>query len=224
MIFHIFSNFFISFSIFLFLVSLLAVSLLLGRVFIDDQPLDRFLVTIFYFTTQSNVIIFLIITLYLLKKFKQPWFKIIALIGLIDIVVTGLFFHLFLASYMNSVGFMQQVLHTVVPILYLIFYFVILEDTFRIRDIWISLIHPVIYALSIYTYIHPIFGQLISRVMVDLPGASYVYPFLDPATYEHGYRGLLLFNFGILIPTILIISLLLIYLKSRLEKFLINSQ
>ncbi len=213
-----------SFSLFLFLVSLLAVSLLLGRVFIDDHPLDRFLVTIFYFTTQSNVIIFLIMIFYLLKKTNKSWFKILAFIGLIDIVITGLFFHLFLASYMDSVGFMQQVLHTVVPLLYILFYFIIIEDAFKIKDIWISLIHPVIYVISIYTWIHPLFGQLISRVMVDLPGASYVYPFLDPATYEHSIVGLILFNFGILTPTILVISFLLIYMKSRLEMVLKNGQ
>ena len=47
-----------SFSIIFFLFSLTAIGLLIGRVFIDENPFERFLVTIFYFTTQSNLVIF----------------------------------------------------------------------------------------------------------------------------------------------------------------------
>lgn len=213
-----------SFSIFVFLISLLAVSLLAGRVFIDDNPADRFLVTIFYFTTQSNTIIFLILLLFIFKKNNTKWFKIFALIGLIDIVITGLFFHLFLANYMESVGFMQQILHTVVPIFYLLFYFIVLDHTFKIKQCWISLIHPVIYGALVYLIIHPFFGQILTQVMVNLPGASYVYPFLDPSNYQHGIGGLLLFIFGVLTPIILLITSLLIYLKSQLEKSLLKQK
>lgn len=211
-----------SFSIFFFIVSLLAVSLLVGRVLLSENPFNRFLVTIFYFTTQSNFLIFFVILFYLLKKDKGNLFKVFAFIALIDITMTGFFFHILLASYMENVGFMQQVLHTVVPIFYIAFYFIILKDTIKINKFWISLIHPVIYVVLVYLLIHPFFGDILIEVMTDLPGASYVYPFLDPSRYSMGVPGLLIFICCILTPVILLTSLLMIYTKSKLELAIIK--
>jgi len=207
-----------SFTITFFLFSFTAMCLLLGRVFIDEHPLDRFLVTIFYFTTQSNLLIFFILLLYILKKDTHRWYPKICFIGLIDITITGFVFHLFLASYMTNVGFMQHLLHTVIPLFYLLFYFVVLDHKLELKNFWICLIHPLVFVVSIYTWIHPLFGDLLSRVMTDLQGASYVYPFLDPSNYARGTLGLILFNLGFLTPIVILISLLLLYLKTKLEQ------
>ncbi len=207
-----------SFSIIGFSLSLLAMALLLGRVFIDVHPLDRFLVTIFYFTTQSNIIIFIIMTSFLMKKSEKRWFEILAFIGLLDITITGLFFHLFLTQYMNSLGFIQQLLHTIIPIYYLLFYFIFIDDLFHLIDIWILFIHPIIYVVSVYTWIHPIFGPMLERVMVDLEGASYVYPFLDPSIYNQDSTLFFFLNLLLLTLIICVISFILILLKSLLER------
>jgi hypothetical protein len=206
-----------SFSIIFFLFSLTAIGLLIGRVFIDENPFERFLVTIFYFTTQSNLVIFIILLLFIFKKNNKKWYSVLCFIGLIDITITGLVFHLFLASYMTSIGLMQHLLHTVIPILYLFFYFFIFSHQLQLKNFWISLIHPLIFVVSVYTWIHPFFGDTLLRVMTDLESASYVYPFLDPSIYVRGTLGLILFNFGLLTPLIFIISILMILLKRKFE-------
>ena len=207
-----------SFSIFVFLFSLLAVSLLIGRIFIDDNPLERFLVTIFYFTTQSNFLIFIIMSLFLLKKNNNRWYPILCFIGLIDITITGLIFHIFLSSYMSSIGLMQQLLHTVIPIIYILFYFVVFNEKIKIKYFWISLIHPMIFIISVYAWIHPFFSHVFITVIPDISGSSYVYPILDPANYTYGIWGLILFIFGLLTPFLILVTLGMIYLKSKIEQ------
>lgn len=210
------SKFVSSFSIFGFSLSLLAMILLLGRIFIDEHVFDRFLVTSFYFTTQSNVIIFVVMTAFLFKRSKTKWFRILAIIGLLDIIITGLFFHLFLTSYL-SVGFMQQLLHTIIPIFYLIFYFLFIDDIFHVKDLWILLIHPIVFVVSVYTWIHPFFGPILESIMSDLPGSSYVYPFLDPLIYHQNSQSSFLLNLILLTFIIVFISLIIIVVKSRFE-------
>lgn len=211
-----------SFSILVFLVSTLGVGLLIGRIFIDDQSFERFLVTIFYFTTQSNILVFIIMLLFLLKKDGPNWYKILSLIALIDITITGLIFHIFLTSFVANISLMQHILHTITPLLYIAFYYIVLDHKFKINQFWIGLIHPLIFLASVYSWIHPFFGHRIELIMLDFQGASYVYPFLDPATYSNGIMGLILFNFGLLAPFIILITILLIWIKSKIELSLIK--
>lgn len=210
-------NFVSSFSIFVFLIATTGIGLLIGRIFIDDQVLSRFLVTIFYFTTQSNFLVFIIMLLFVFRRSNFSWFKALSFIGLIDITITGLVFHIFLTSYIANINFMQQLLHTITPLLYIAFYFIVLTDQLKLKDFWIALIHPLVFVVSVYTWIHPLFGEKIQSVMTDLQGASYVYPFLDPATYDNGITGLILFNFGLLTPLIILLTLGLIFIKSKFE-------
>ena len=100
---------------------------------------------------------------------------------------------------------------------YLFFYFVIFSHQLQLKNFWISLIHPLIFVVSVYTWIHPFFGDTLLRVMTDLESASYVYPFLDPSIYVRGTLGLILFNFGLLTTLIFIISILMILLKRKFE-------
>lgn len=207
-----------SFSIFVFLISALGVGLLIGRIFIDDQAIDRLLVTIFYFTTQSNFLVFMIMLFFLLKKDGKKWFKFLSLIALVDITITGLVFHIFLTTYVAHINLMQHLLHTITPVFYLAFYFIVLDHKFKVNQFWIGLIHPLIFIASVYTWIHPLFGDRIALIMLDFQGASYVYPFLDPATYNGNFLKLILFNFGLLMPLIILITLVLIWFKSKVEK------
>ncbi|MCF7929986.1 MAG: hypothetical protein K9L02_00570 [Acholeplasmataceae bacterium] len=206
-----------SFSLLTFLISTLGIGLLIGRIFIDELAFDRFLVTIFYFTTQSNLLVFAVLFLFLLKKNHKKWFKIISLIALIDITITGLVFHIFLTTFVANINFMQHLLHTIIPLLYIAFYIVILDTNFKLNQFWIGLIHPFIFLVSVFTWIHPFFGDRIEQIMLDFQGASYVYPFLDPATYNNGFAGLLLFNLGLLMPLIILITIVMIFLKSKIE-------
>ncbi|MBU1094064.1 MAG: hypothetical protein KKH01_06355 [Firmicutes bacterium] len=210
-------NFVTSFSIFVFLVTALGVGFLIGRVLVYESPFDRLIVTSLYFTTQSNLLVFIVMSLFLLKKGDKHWFKVLALIGLIDITITGFVFHLFLASYLSNINFMQHLLHTITPLFYISFYFIILNHIFSLKDFWIGLLHPLIFLVSVYTWIHPLFGNLLSSVLTDFQGASYIYPFLDPSTYSNGFTGLLIFNLGLLMPVIILMTIGLIYLKSRIE-------
>ncbi|MFH0766694.1 MAG: hypothetical protein V1920_01225 [Bacillota bacterium] len=61
------------------------------------------------------------------------------------------------------------------------------------------------------------FGDTLAATLIDFQGASYVYPFMDPSTYQTGITGLLLFDLGILTPFVIVLSILVIYLKSSFE-------
>lgn len=197
---------------------LIGILQLLGRALLGGTPGPSLLITSIYFTTQSNILITLVVTLFLLGFSEKNWFKNIAFIALLNIVITGIIFHILLTPYMASVSFMNHVLHTINPILYSIFYFVIITNYIHLKKFWISLIYPLIYLSFVYMIVEPLFGDLFDLIMPDFEGARYVYPFLDPRLYSTGVRGLLLFNLGILAPLICILATLLIFLKLRLEK------
>jgi hypothetical protein len=197
---------------------LLGIMQLLGRALLGETPGPSLLITSIYFTTQSNVLITLIVILFILGYSNRKWFKYIAFIGLLNIVITGIIFHLLLTPYMESVSFMNHVLHTVNPILYFIFYFVIITNYIGLKKFWVSLIYPLIYLSFVYAIVEPLFGDTFDFIMPDYEGARYVYPFLDPRLYDTGVRGLLVFNLGILAPLICILAVFLIFLKLKLEK------
>ncbi len=176
------------------------------------------LTTSFYFTTQSNLFITIVSLLYLLKQESKSWFKYVAFIGLVNIFMTGVIFHVLLTPFMGGVSFLNHILHTINPILYVLFYFFILKDHITQKKLWIGILYPLIYVALVYLLIEPLFGNLLDTQLPDFVGARYVYPFLDPREYDRGFLGVFLFNFGIITPIILAITSLLIYLKSRFEK------
>ncbi len=206
------------FSIFVLSWGILGIILLITRAITGLTPGPSLLITSIYFTSQSNFLITLIVLLFLLKFNDQKWFKYIAFIGLVNIIITGVIFHTLLTPYLSNVSFMNHVLHSINPLLFLAFYFILVVDQIQFRKFWISLIYPLIYLLLVYLFFEPVFGDLIDQVMPDFDGARYVYPFLDPRLYSTGIRGLLLFNLGFLAPMFCISSLILIFLKWNLEK------
>lgn len=197
---------------------LLGVGLQTARSLLGDNPLEYTLITHFYFTTQSNILITLVAILFLFKQKKGQGFTTLAFISLVNITVTGIVFHILLTPYMSHISFLNHVLHTINPLLYIMFYYLVLSDHLEIKKFWVSLIYPLIYMALVYIIIEPIFGDLMEQLMTTFESARYVYPFLDPSNYERGIIGLILFNLGILAPLICLISFLLNYLKFRFEK------
>ncbi|HCZ23541.1 MAG TPA: hypothetical protein DHV05_01600 [Acholeplasmataceae bacterium] len=196
---------------------LLGVGLQTGRSLLGSEPLAYTLITHFYFTTQSNLLVVIITSIYLFKQKRGPLFTSFAFITLVNLSMTGIIFHALLTPYMGQISFLNHVLHTITPILYILFYFLIIQPHLRISKFWVSLIYPLVYLVLVYTIIEPFFGDLMERLFSTFSNPRFVYPFLDPASYETGVQGLLLFNLGILAPLIAIFSFILCYLKSKFE-------
>jgi hypothetical protein len=194
------------------------VLLLYTDTFYDPTATRTVLTTSFYFTTQSNLFITIVSLLYLLKQEIKPWFKYVAFIGLVNIFMTGIIFHILLTPFMGGVSFLNHILHTINPILYVLFYFFIFKDHITQRKLWIGILYPLIYVALVFILIEPMFGDLLDSQLPNFVGARYVYPFLDPREYDRGFLGVLLFNLGIITPIILGITSLLILMKSQFEK------
>ncbi len=203
---------------------LLGILMLYGDSLYDPTASRTVLTTSFYFTTQSNIIITVIALLYLLNQESKPWFKYLAFIALVNIFMTGIIFHILITPYMSGVSFLNHLLHTINPILYIAFYFLILKDFITQKKIWLGLIYPLIYVAFVFLLVEPIFGDLLDQQLPDFVGARYVYPFLDPREYEQGFRGLLLFNLGIVTPLIVAATSLMIFLKTQFEKKFFSSK
>ena len=197
---------------------LLGVVLQSARSLFGENPLELFLLTHFYFTTQSNILIVIVSLLFLFKQKRGLFFTSLSYITLINIFITGVVFHTLLVPYMESVTFLNHVLHTINPILYIIFYIFIIQEHLPAKKFYLSLIYPIVYMLLVYILIEPVFGNMMETNLDSFPSARYVYPFLDPGNYEKGVPGLLMFNLGILAPLISLISFGFCYLKSRFEK------
>ena len=188
------------------------------RSLLGTNPLELVLLTHFYFTTQSNILLVIVVSLYLFKQKRGHVFTSLAFIALINIFVTGVVFHTLLIPYMEQVSFLNHVLHTINPILYFLFYFLIIKEYLPTKKFFISLLYPLAYMIFVYLIVEPIFGNMMDENLSTFESARFVYPFLDPGNYDQGIPGLLMFNLGILAPLVALISFLFCYLKSRFEK------
>ena len=193
------------------------ISLQIIRAFNFENRTAALATTFVYFTTQSNSLVILIPLLFILGFNDKNWFKMLAFITLINITMTSIIFHVLITPFMSSVGLMQHILHTTNPILFIIFYFVIITDFVPLKKVWIGLLYPLIYILFVYLIAEPILGDLLELASPSFQSARYVYPFLDPHQYQHGILGLLVFNFGIIAPLILLFTLFLAHLKKKFE-------
>jgi len=195
----------------------LGITLQIGRSFLGSNPLEFTLITFLYFTTQSNIIITCIAFFYLFTKKRGRLYTSFAFIGFLNILVTGIVFHTLLIPYMSGVSFLNHILHTINPILYAIFYMLVIEEHISSKKFYISLIYPLVYMLFVYVVIEPLLGDMLETLMPNFVGARFIYPFLDPRTYPSGISDLLIFNLGILAPSIALMSFILSYLKQRFE-------
>ena len=204
------------YSIFVLLFGILGISLEVARALYDDNFGASLFVTFLYFTTQSNLLLTVTLLLFLLKKRHKKSLNYLAFITLVNIVITAVVFHILLVPYMEKIGFIHHVLHTVNPILYVLFYYIIYDQKLPLNKFWIALIYPLVFMASVYIFIEPFFGDLIENTIPDFASARYVYPFLDPKNYKRETLGLLAFNLGLLAPIFTLFSYLLLYFKQKI--------
>lgn len=200
---------------FVFLTSLWGIVLLVIRAYEGPDPFDGLLSTSFYYTTQSNVLVFLTMVFFVSELRFKPFFRFVAFIALFDIVVTGVIFHVMLVPYMNEMGLMQHVLHTFTPILYVLFYLLNVESVLSIKESFVTLLHPLLYMAFVFLVVVPLFSDLMIKTNEGATGAQYLYPFMNPANFENGVLGMMLFTLGLLAPLFIVLSMLLQQLKMK---------
>ena len=155
------------------------------------------------FTNISNILIFVILVLYLAGFKDKNWFKYLAVAGLVAILMTGLIYH-FIVKGDDVMDFNGHVVHTFNPILYPIFYFLLVTPGIKLKHFWVSLVLPVIY---------------FTVILIQGPFTGwYPYGFMDPSLPGKSLLDVLVFCLVILLPVIAIFTLGLIYLKNLLEK------
>ncbi|MFA5693128.1 MAG: Pr6Pr family membrane protein [Acholeplasmataceae bacterium] len=169
---------------------------------IDNPSFISFLERLRMFTNISNILVFVILVLYMFSFEDKWWFKYLAVIGLVAILMTGIIFHLFVSD--GNVNFSGHIVHTVNPIMYPLFYFLVITPSIKLKHFWVTLILPLIYFLVIL-----LLGPFTNW---------YPYDFMNPTLEGKNLLSVLSFSVGLLLPVISVLTLILIYLKSLLEK------
>lgn len=156
-----------------------------------------------YFTNQSNLLVFIVTFLMVFGWDKSKWFPKIALIALLDIVLTGIVYNLLLRELVVGFSevqlFLMLVTHTIVPILYVILYFIFVLDRPQIQSIYWLLLHPGLYFMVFQ--ITGIFTQY------------YPYPFMNP---NQGLGSFLVTNLVVMLPLLVLFGLGFIKFKQYL--------
>lgn len=205
------------FALIVFLSGLFGITLEIIRATNASNFSQFILVTSFYFTTQTNLLLTITALFFILKLHNKNWYKYLIFITLVNVLVTAIVFHILLAPYMENIDLIQHVLHTVNPLLFIIFYFMFYDQNIPLKRFWICMIYPLLFLVSVYLFIEPIFGDLMEITMPDFNSARYVYPFLDPQTYSREWLGLWLFILGIIAPFTAIISFISIWIKQKVD-------
>ncbi|MBU1094100.1 MAG: Pr6Pr family membrane protein [Firmicutes bacterium] len=148
-----------------------------------------------YFTNLSNLIVFVTVFLVFINKHDQKWFKYLSTIALINITMTGLIYHLLLGT--PPISFQSHLTHTFTPILYVVFYYVSLEETIKPKQFWVSLLFPLAY----FTFF------LATGPITEF----YPYWFMNVAEYGFGTVMKLVGLF--MLPAIALLSWIMIYIK-----------
>src|SRR5690554_5469546 len=95
------------------------------------------------FTNISNILAFITVGLFILKQNEKPWYKYLAVISLVAILMTGIIYHALLAE--PNMSFQNHVVHTINPALYAVFYYLLIQQSIKLYHVWISLILPMLY-------------------------------------------------------------------------------
>lgn len=202
---------------FIFFWSLFGVILSYSNFLFNQTNFPTLISTSLYFTIQSNLLVFVVVAIYTFKK-DLKILKYFSFIVLVNMMITGIVFHVLLASEMpNGVNFTNHVLHTITPIIYLFFYLIYIDQLIPIKRFWIALIYPLFYMLFVFLIVAPFLGEMIEQYITSFQGIRYIYPFLDPSNYSRGFLGMLLFNLGVIMPCFLLLSMILLWLKNHIE-------
>ena len=199
------------------LVAWTGIVMLVLRAFESPSAIDGLVSTLFYYTTQSNIIVAVLMALAFTKFKHTKLFASFAFIAFFDISVTAIVFHALIGPYMETVGFMQHVLHTFTPLLFVLWYLFDFKHIPTVRSSMTALIHPVIFMVFVFAVVVPFFSDLMIRASDGFAGAEYLYPFLNPASYPSGVTGMVLFNLLVLAPAFVIWALGLQRIKTKCE-------
>ncbi|CCV64335.1 conserved hypothetical protein [Alteracholeplasma palmae J233] len=167
-----------------------------------NKPLDM----IAYFTNQSNILVVVVLSLYFFNKQDEKWYRILSIVALVDILMTGLIYHFVINGIANigNMSFNGQLVHTITPLLFPVFYYLLVKGVVTFKQLSFALVHPLIY-FSFFM----IFGGLIKW---------YPYDFLNPTLPNKSLGSVAAFSLGILLPIILVFTLVLATLKNLIEK------
>ncbi|WP_334331100.1 Pr6Pr family membrane protein [Candidatus Phytoplasma prunorum] len=126
----------------------------------------------YYFTNQSNILVLITMTLFFTSFRKNPKFSYFSFIALTSILLTCIVNHIIVdKEEIKNFSFFSNTnhyRHTIIPILYTIFYFFKNIPPISIKKFYISLIHPLVYFY--FFLIRGLFKQ----------NAEYPYSFIDP--------------------------------------------
>jgi hypothetical protein len=199
------------------LVAWTGIVMLVLRAFESPSAIDGLVSTLFYYTTQSNILVAVLMAIAFTRLRHTKLFASFAFIAFFDISVTAIVFHALIGPYMASVGIMQHVLHTFTPLLYVLWYLFDFKDTPSLKSSMTALIHPLIFMVFVFAVVVPFFSDLMIRTSDGFAGAEYLYPFLNPANYQSGVTGMVLFNVLVLAPAFVIWALGLQRIKTKCE-------
>ena len=164
-----------------------------------------------FFTYQSVLLVGLAAMFHMFNYdgVNKKFFKVLAEVALFDIIVTCLVYNIILVGELREAGitpsFIDIIAHLVIPILYLLFYIVFVEDHLKLKQFYFLMIHPLLYGL-------------VSLILnwtntVIMNGKTYVYSFFDVSSDSRNYFRLLeLLVLGV------ILSLGIVYAKIAEEK------
>lgn len=153
-----------------------------------------------YFSNQAVLFVFVTVIAYYMSFDERKWFKYLASITLMNIMMTGIIFHLLLANEFPP-DFHSHLLHTVVPILYILFYFISISNPLETKKFYVILYYPLVYFL-IFLLSGPLTG-------------FYPYDFMNVS--EHGLGPVLKVTLLFMTPAITVVALVSLYLKNLFE-------
>ncbi|MBS2126342.1 hypothetical protein J8J04_01320 ['Fragaria x ananassa' phyllody phytoplasma] len=116
---------------------------------------------IFYFTYQSNLFVLLVYILFFTKFRYQKWYHYLVFACLISILMTGLIFHIVINQFQHLTTFklklsyfLSHLQHTLIPLIFVYFYFKVNIFAISYYKIWIAWVHPFLYMLffSLFGY------------------------------------------------------------------------
>lgn len=172
--------------------------------FFLNESMVKVLERLRMFTNISNIIVFVVVGLYLLNIHQKKWYKYLAVIGLVAILMTGIIYHVLLAE--PGMSFQNHVVHTINPALFAVFYYLLIQEGIKLRHVWVSLILPTLY-----------FGIILA---VGPWTNWYPYNFMNPTYGNQSLGSVLIFCLGIMLPVIVLFTVLLVLLKNFLEKLI----
>lgn len=158
------------------------------------------------FSNQSNTLVVITTVLFWSRFERKPWFKYVASIVLVNIIITATVFHFILAP--DNVDFYAHLSHTIVPILYVVFYFIAVRNPIKLSKFWVNIIYPMMY-----------FGLVL--ILRTFPLGEYPYGFLD--VEANGLSNVLRFTVLFMLPGYTFIAFLMTYLKTLFEKKLVSN-